>query len=127
MSDLFFYRRVEKKKEKDGEGKEVEVEVTYWDCFNVNKIVRGMWMSDGVFSLLLDDGHEQSVDQKVPILAKDGHTTKGYEVKRVRDWYYTQVNLFKDDAIRFAREWDSDLRFREKKGDIPLDPKDVND
>jgi len=125
MSDLFFYKRIEKRKEKDEAGKEIEVERTYWDCFNVSKVVRGMWMSEGVFSLLLDDGHEQAQDQRVPILSKDGKTAKGYEVKRVRDWYYTQVNLFPDDAERFRKAHDPELWMeeleKENKVDIGVD------
>src|ERR1051326_6784363 len=105
MSEIFFYKRITKQnvKEKDEEGKEIvkEVEKSHWDCFNINKVVRGLWKTDDTFSILLDDGHEQSQDQRVPILAKDGHTAKGYEVKRVRDWYFSQIDLMKDDAERF--------------------------
>ena len=106
-SNLFFYKRQEKTKVKleYAEGQtgpsEREEIIDYWDCLNVDTIVRGMAQKDGSLILLLNDGHEQSQDQRVPILAKDGHTPKGYEIKRVRDWYYSQVILVKEDAERF--------------------------
>lgn len=105
MSQLFWYKRkemVEEKVEGTGESpsQTIKKEVVFWDCFNLKCVVRGLWGPTGTFSVLLNDGHEQSQQQKVPSLNKDG-SVKGYEIQRVRDWYYSQIELDTEDASRF--------------------------
>lgn len=109
MRNLFWYRKfvkIEKKMEPDGKAgfREVEPEreEVVWECFNLDCVVRGIWHTDNLFMVLLNDGHEQSQDAKVPILDKNGKV-KGVEVKRVRDWFYSQIELNREDALRF---WD---------------------
>ena len=104
MNRLFYYKtvRTEKIKEKDENGKEVEKEVSHelFDCFHVDCVVRGFWSSPTTFSLLLNDGHEQATDKELPIY-NNKRQQIGSETKRERDWFYSQVNLTKEDAERF--------------------------
>lgn len=105
MSKLFFYQREVKRKVKgipDEEGRtppDTEVVETYWDCFNIDKVVRGHWTSADEFTIMLDDGHEQADDVQKPIF-KGGKMT-GVETKRERAWYMSQIPLNKEDAERF--------------------------
>lgn len=105
MSNLFFYRREVTRKVKvenpeEGEPKEKEVTEIYWDCFNINKVVRGHWTGPEEFTVLLDDGHEQADDAQKPKFDKNGRVV-GVEVKRERAWYVSQIPLTKQDALRF--------------------------
>lgn len=106
MNRLFYYKtlRTEKVKEKDENDKEIEKEVIHeqWDCFNIDCVVRGFWSGPAVFSLLLNDGHEQAGDKEVPTYNPKGQKV-GSTIKRERDWFYSQVNLTKEDALRFKR------------------------
>jgi len=99
---LFWYKRkvVTKGKGVNEEGKEVEKDITtvYWDCLNTECIVRGLWRDKNIFSVLMNDGHEQAEDRQKPIF-KNGKPT-GYEVKRERDWFYSQIDLDIEDAQR---------------------------
>lgn len=94
MGKLFYYKREVKKKVKDE-----EVVDTYWDCFNVDCVVRGLWRDNKTFLVLLNDGHEQAEDRQKPIV-KNGKVT-GMETKRERDWFYSQIELNPTDAERF--------------------------
>jgi hypothetical protein len=103
MTDLFYYRREITRKIKvedaiDGNS-EKEVKETYWDCFNVNKVVRGHWTKEDEFTVYLDDGHEQAEDIEKPKLNSKGQVT-GVEVRRERGWYMSQVIIDKEDAER---------------------------
>lgn len=99
---LFWYKRKVKGKvkEKDAEGKEVEVEKTtiFWDTLNTDFIIRGLWHNEKVFMVLLNDGHEQAEDRQKPLF-KNGKPA-GYEVKRERGWFYSQIELDVEDAKR---------------------------
>ena len=109
MGNIFWYRReiTRKVKEEKPEGAddkwlplEKEVTETYWDCFNVNKVVRGHWTKEDEFTVYLDDGHEQADDvQKPKFNAK--MQVVGVETKRERAWYMSQVPMCKQDALRF--------------------------
>lgn len=107
MSNLFWYQREVKRKLKDEKPvdasedwkpTETEVTETYWDCFNVNKVIRGHWTSPEEFTVMLDDGHEQADDVQKPIW-KNGKIS-GVETKRERAWYMSQIPLKKEDAER---------------------------
>lgn len=99
---LFWYKRKElsKKSEKDSEGKDVvkEIVTIFWDCLNTDCIVRGLWKNDKVFAVLMNDGHEQAEDRQKPVF-KNGKPA-GYEVKRERDWFYSQIELDAEDTER---------------------------
>lgn len=103
---LFFYRREVRRKAKDeplleGEDPKLkEVVETYWDCFNIDKVIRGHWTGEDEFTILLDDGHEQADDAQKPKFDKHGKVV-GVEVKRERAWYMSQIPLNKEDAARF--------------------------
>lgn len=110
MHNLFFYQREVTRKVKvedpqEGEPTEKEVVETYWDCFNVNKVVRGHWTGSNEFTILLDDGHEQSDFQEKPIFSK-GKLSRIDRVKE-RAWFASQIPLNKKDAERFRAltEW----------------------
>lgn len=105
MTDLFWYRREITTKEKvenptEGGPTEREVTETYWDCFNISKVVRGHWTKKDEFTVYLDDGHEQADDVQKPKFNAKGQIT-GVEVKRERAWYMSQVPMCKQDALRF--------------------------
>lgn len=93
---LFWYKRKIKEKKDDK-----DVTTVYWDCFNTECVVRGIWFSDKVFAVLLNDGHEQATDQQVPVKNKNNGTT--LEVQRRRDWHYSQIELDVEDANRLWR------------------------
>lgn len=105
MSNLFWYQRFITRKVKvdspaEGEPTEKEVIDVYWDCFNVNKVVRGHWTKEDEFTVYLDDGHEQADDVQKPKYNTKGQVT-GVELKRERGWYMSQVPMCKEDAERF--------------------------
>jgi hypothetical protein len=103
---LFWYKRKittkkEVEEEVEGELKKVSKDITtiYWDFFNIDCVVRGLWKDDKTFSVLLNDGHEQAEDRQKPVFnAKGG--IRSYETKRERDWFYSQIDLDKEDAQR---------------------------
>lgn len=104
MSNLFYYRREITKKVKvenpaEGEPTKKEVTETYWDCFNINKVVRGHWTKEDEFTVYLDDGHEQAEDVQKPVF-KNGKPD-GIEIKRERSWYISQIPMCREDALRF--------------------------
>lgn len=99
MIKLFWYKRKvtrQKEVEKDGKKEIVNEVINVWDCINVDTIVRGFWKSEEVFSLMLNDGHEQSEDRQRPIY-KNGKAV-GTETKRERDWFYSQIDLDIEDT-----------------------------
>lgn len=92
----FFYKRTIKNK--DG------TESEFYDCFNLSCVIRGFWAGDNKFVLLLNDGHEISE----PTYKKDnngklifGKNNLPVEEKRTREWVVSQIELVKEDAIRF--------------------------
>jgi len=104
-SKLFYYKREVKRKLKDQ-----EVVDTFWDCFNLDCVVRCLWRDGNTFVVLLNDGHEQAQDVQKPIV-KDGKV-KGMETKRERDWFYSQIELTLEDAIRFMDVTDVEQKSR---------------
>lgn len=112
MSNLFFYQREVKRKvpgvpAEDGTTPpDTEVVEVYWDCFNVNKVIRGHWTAEDEFTVMLDDGHEQADDAQKPKFDRNGRMT-GYEIKRERAWYMSQIPLKKEDALRFREIFES--------------------
>lgn len=84
----------------DVEGKRVgrKDSIFVWDCFNVNCIVRGFWSGSEIFSILLNDGHEESRVTEPGKILKNGQQI---EPKKERAWYYSQVNLNIKDFERF--------------------------
>jgi hypothetical protein len=104
MSKIFWYQRpvTRKVKVEDAIEGPSEKEVTdiYWDCFNIDKVIRGHWAAPDQFIVLLDDGHEQADDVQKPKFNAKGQIT-GVEMKRERAWYVSQVPLVKEDVERF--------------------------
>lgn len=112
MNDLFFYpREIEfmRNVENPAEGapKQEVVKKTIWECFNINKVIRGVYTQPDVFTVLLDDGHEETQLVKKPLLDnkdnplknKDG-TIRTVEVKE-RSWYISQIELTGEALTRF--------------------------
>lgn len=104
---LFYYKREVKntvpvENPVEGEPKFKVVTSFVEDCFNVNKVIRGHWVSENTFTVMLDDGHEQADDVEKPKLNAKKQVV-GVEVKRERGWYMSQINLDKEDAERFKR------------------------
>lgn len=105
---LFYYKREVKKRvpgvpAEDGTiSPDSYVSEIYWDCFNVDKVIRGHWTSEDQFTVMLDDGHEQAEDVQKPKYNPKGQIV-GVEVKRERGWYMSQIVLDKEDAERFKR------------------------
>jgi len=110
MSNLFFYQREVKRKvplAESSEGDpikpgEVEVVETYWDCFNISKVVRGHWTSKDEFTILLNDGHEQADFTEKPVFATNGKLKRIDQVKE-RAWFVSQIPLKREDAERLMR------------------------
>jgi len=105
MSNIFFYqrevtRKVKVEDPKEGEPTEKDVTETYWDCFNLNKVIRGHWTSPDTFTILMDDGHEQTDSVDNPVFGKSGKLVKIDKVRQ-RDWYMSQIPLNKQDALRY--------------------------
>ena len=96
MRSLFWYRR--QVKTKDEEGKDIHVLV--WDCMNIKCIIRGHWVNEKTFSVLLNDGHEQADDVEKAVV-KNGKTV-GTETKRERAWFVSQIEICYEDALRLA-------------------------
>jgi hypothetical protein len=104
MRDLFFYQREVKVPIETGEVDEkgnpvkaTEIQIV-WDFFNLNCLIRGHWTSKDIFTVMLNDGHEQADDVQKPIF-KNGKVT-GVETKRERAWFMSQIELNKEDAER---------------------------
>lgn len=91
LESLFYYRRVSE----DKQGNIIVSDV--WDCFHIHRIVRGVWSSEQVFTIRLDDGHEEARDVARP--GKNGKTT----MVKDRAWYVSQVDLCKEDADRLRK------------------------
>lgn len=107
MGNLFWYQKEVKRKVKvedpqEGEPAEKEVVDIYWDCFNLNSVVRGQWQTPDLFLVLLDDGHEQADDVEKPKLNAKRQIT-GIEIKRERAWFVSQITLVKEDVERFRK------------------------
>ena len=103
MHNLFFYQRevTRKVKVEDAiEGtSEKEVTETYWDCFNISKVIRGHWTGQNEFTILLDDGHEQADFNEKPIFDNKGKLRRIDRVKE-RGWFASQITLNREDAER---------------------------
>ena len=113
---LFYYKRQIKRRVPvdnplEGEPVETYVTETYWDCFNVNKVIRGHWTSPDSFTVMLDDGHEQADDIEKPKLNAKKQVV-GVEMKRERAWCMSQIVLDKEDAerLKMAAEWWSTVK-----------------
>lgn len=133
MSDLFYYKRkvrvkrvvTEKEmvaREDMGAGyeekevqKEVETDEIVWDCFNINCVVRGTWVTEDIFTILLNDGHHQEEPTKIPLFGKGGQPNGGYRTETKPVWYVSQVELDKEDAMRLTRY----------SGDVPKNQSDL--
>lgn len=98
MKDLFYYQTLVKRKVKNEDGVEIEVEDVYWDFFHLSEVVRGRWVSPEKFIVILKDGHEQADDIQKPIF-KNGKIS-GVETKRERAWFVSQIELIKEDVER---------------------------
>jgi hypothetical protein len=109
MHNLFFYQReittkVPLVNQEEGDQIKdpgVEVVETYWDCFNISKVVRGHWTSKDEFTILLDDGHEQADFSEKPIFQK-GKLVRVDRVKE-RAWFASQIPLKREDAERLMK------------------------
>jgi hypothetical protein len=86
---LFYYRRISQ----DKEGRLIVSDI--WDCFHVHRIVRGVWASEEVFSVRLDDGHEEARDAERKVGAKGK-----VQIVKERAWYVSQVEMCREDALR---------------------------
>lgn len=101
MRHLFWYKRQVKVKAKEEGEEEKEILVQVWDCLNINCIVRGHWVNENTFSVLMNDGHEQADDVEKAIM-KHGKVT-GKEVRRERAWFVSQIEIGAEDALRLCK------------------------
>lgn len=105
MHDLFFYQREVTRRVPGVPGEDgttppdTEVVETYWDCFNISKVVRGHWTGKDEFTILLDDGHEQADFAEKPIFGAKGKLIRIDRVKE-RAWFASQITLKREDAER---------------------------
>lgn len=90
LENLFYYRRLK-------DGKPVE---EIWDCFSVFRVVRGWWSSPEVFSVMLDDGHEEARDAERTFTRNGKPKT---EQIRERGWYLTQIDMCRQDGERLKK------------------------
>ena len=84
MSLFFFKRQAENGKE-------------YTECFNLNKMIRSMQISEDELLILFDDYYERS--EEVPNV--DPKTGKMKGTKRERHTYQTEIRLRGEDITRF--------------------------
>jgi hypothetical protein len=82
MSLFFFTRKLENGKE-------------YTECFNLNKMIRSMQISEEELLILFDDYYERS--EEVPDI-KNGKVVGS---KRERHTYQTEIRLRGEDITRF--------------------------
>ena len=82
MSLFFFTRQLENGKE-------------YTECFNLNKMIRSMQISEEELLILFDDYYERS--EEVP----DVKNGKVVGSKRERHTYQTEIRLRGEDITRF--------------------------
>jgi hypothetical protein len=82
MSLFFFTRKAENGKD-------------YTECFNLNKLIRSVQISEEELLIVLDDLHERS--ESVPDI-KNG---KMVGSKRERNTYQTEIRLSGEDITRF--------------------------
>jgi hypothetical protein len=82
MSLFFFTRQGENGKD-------------YTECFNLNKMIRSMQISEEELLILFDDYYERS--EEVP----DVKNGKVVGSKRERHTYQTEIRLRGEDIIRF--------------------------
>jgi hypothetical protein len=82
MSLFFFTRQLENGKE-------------YTECFNLNKMIRSMQISEEELLILFDDYYERS--EEVPDI-KNGKVVGS---KRERHTYQTEIRLRGEDITRF--------------------------
>jgi hypothetical protein len=106
MSNIFWYQRPIKKRVPGVPGEDgttppdTEVIEIFWDCFNIDKVIRGHWSSPDQFVVMLDDGHEQADDVEKPKLNAKRQIV-GVDIKRERAWFVSQIPLIKEDVERF--------------------------
>ena len=102
---FFFSKEIEITKEvetEDGKKEKIKETKVVKDGFNLNKVLRVYNdPMDGRFIVVLDDGHEQAQEMQYPKLNAKGMPTGGVEMKRVRDWYISQIELEGEDIERF--------------------------
>jgi len=105
MKGLFWYnvRKQRNVKATDEEGKAITkvVEEDYPECFSLSSVIRAVWMDEKTLAVLLNDGHEQAEEVQRPVVDKKTGKIVGQELKRERNWVYSQINLTGDDIKRF--------------------------
>lgn len=79
--------------------KRTEGEKVFTDSFNVNSVTRTIEIPEGKRVVILDDGHEQSVE--TPDI--DVRTNKVKGTIRKRDWYVSEIHLDTEDSERFIQ------------------------
>jgi len=69
-------------------------ELVLVDSFNTEMVIRSWMSNDGTITVLLNDGHEESIEVENP------KNPKG-EPQRKREYYNSQIVLSVEDAARF--------------------------
>lgn len=96
MSKQFYYKRIVTLPPIK-EGAESETRI-FFDSFNTDYIIRTVHQADGSCIVLLDDGHEESVNKEIK-----NDRGKVIETKRERDYYFSQITLQEEDRKRLQR------------------------
>jgi hypothetical protein len=79
--------------------KRTEGEKVFTDSFNTECVVRTVELENGGRIILLNDGHEMSVD--TPDI--DVRTNKVKGTIRKREWYVSEIHLDKEDSGKFIQ------------------------
>jgi hypothetical protein len=96
MSFQFFYKKIVKLKDKP--------EITKYDSFNLDCVVRTVWYIDEhgkeTLVVLLNDGHEMTNVGR-PLMNKAGKVVK--DAPRVREYVASEIYLDAEDGERYTR------------------------
>lgn len=93
MSQFFYKKDLGDKKE--------EITKPYFDCFSIDCVVRGFWVNEETFVVILNDGHEATNIIKPAVRNKEGKVV-GEPIKE-RQYMLSEILLDYADAMRFKK------------------------
>lgn len=98
MANLFFYNRIST--QPDPNDKDKQIEKSFRDCLNLDKILRVVQFEPDLIVVVMDDGHEDKVD--VPIVVKGRQ-----ETQTVRRFTQTEIGIKgKEQVDAFYAKYD---------------------
>lgn len=105
MQNQFFYKKLFKAP-KAAEGEQQLPDITKYDSFSLDKVIRSVWVNPDAYLVLLDDGHEDSRVEQVPKFLK-GKVVGVEQIKSPKQYLQSEVYLDAEDAERFR--WASEV------------------